>query len=71
MRESAVFRSLIGVQGKTELFDSAESLEFCRVDDGNDQGIIGLGIVKQDDIVNRIAVSTFGHWWNSFCKDQF
>src|SRR6516165_7186884 len=61
MGKPSMLCPLVSVECQPELFDSSQPLELGRIDQRNDQSIIQFRIIEQNDVVNRIAVSTFGH----------
>ena len=56
MRKAAVFRALVSEQRDAELFDAAQTLKLCRIDQHDDQAIIRQRFIERDDIVERVPI---------------
>ena len=60
--EARMFRALIGIEAQAELLDASQSLKLARVDQTHHQlAFIGIG-AKANDVVDRIAIDSFGHF---------
>src|SRR6266536_3143891 len=61
MCKTRVLRALVGIETETELLNASQSLKFGRVDQTHHQlAFICVG-AKANDVVNRIAIDSFGH----------
>jgi hypothetical protein len=67
--ESGVFRSLVSVQAKAQLFDAAQPLKFRRVDQTNHQPAFGAVVAQRNDVVNRIAINSLGQALETYSVD--
>jgi hypothetical protein len=54
--------ALVGVQPKSELFDSSKSLELRRVDQLSHQLAFGRVGANPDDVVDGVTIDTFSHF---------
>src|SRR6266542_3245365 len=61
MCKPRVFWSLISIEAESQLFDSAQSLKFWRVNQAHHQSILGAVIAQRNDVVNGIAINSLGH----------
>jgi len=60
MREPGMLRRLVGKIGEAELAYPPEPLEFARVDERYDELPFGRIRIDADNVVNRIAINSFG-----------
>jgi hypothetical protein len=65
MRETRVFRPLIGIQAQAELFDATQSLKLRRIDKAHHQLAFAVVSAQANDVVDRISINSFRHGWRS------
>ena len=59
--KTRMLRALVSVESESELLDASQSLKFRRVDQTHHQlAFVGVG-AKTNDVMNRIAIDSFGH----------
>ena len=58
MGETRMLRALEGVEGEAKLLDMAQTLKLWRIDQPDQQGVIGPVFRQGDDVVDRIAVES-------------
>ncbi len=65
MCKTRMLGALISVETETELLDATQSLEFRSIDQTHHQfAFVSVG-AKANDVVDRIAIDSFGHLGNS------
>src|SRR6266576_2168699 len=61
MCKTRMLRTLVSVETKSELLDATQPLKFRRVNQTHHQlAFVGVG-AKTNDVVDRIAIDSFGH----------
>ena len=61
--------ALIGVERESELLDAAQALKLRRVNQAHHQTPFVRVGAKADDVVNRVAVDAFRHYFRLFFKN--
>src|SRR6266536_4254956 len=59
--EPRMFGALIGIKAETELLDAPQTLELRCIDQTDHQSSVVCDQIQTNDVVDRIAIDSFGH----------